>query len=199
MKGLAEREVECVEMLLLIGTPVVRWQSGSETSAATVRWQLHTHKVTMHSSSGSASKDSTHDGICSRETHGNAASHTMRWAPLRNCRSKRKILHGDETYFASYFAWCGHVARMKSDWTRLVRQVACLCTKNNGMAAESEERSGFAMPRSTFQGLEVRTGSGSECIYGVDNKHRIGWCGAQRSMTWSRGRNKSWLIARSSI
>ena len=36
-----------------------------------------------------------------------------RWARLlRNCRKKHKILHGDETYFASYFSWCGHIARI---------------------------------------------------------------------------------------
>ena len=26
--------------------------------------------------------------------------------------SKHKLPHGDETYFARYFLWCGHVARM---------------------------------------------------------------------------------------
>ena len=36
-----------------------------------------------------------------------------RWARLlRNCRAKHKFPHGDETYFASYFLWCGHIARI---------------------------------------------------------------------------------------
>ena len=37
----------------------------------------------------------------------------IRWSKLlHNCRAKDKILHGDEMYFASYFSWCGHVARL---------------------------------------------------------------------------------------
>ena len=40
-------------------------------------------------------------------------SHVCRWARLpRNCRAKHKLPQGDETYFASYFSWCGHVAWM---------------------------------------------------------------------------------------
>ena len=26
--------------------------------------------------------------------------------------AQHKLLHGDEEYFANYFSWCGHVARM---------------------------------------------------------------------------------------
>ena len=39
--------------------------------------------------------------------------HMTRWSRLlRNCRTKHKIMHGDETYFAHYFSWCGHIARL---------------------------------------------------------------------------------------
>ena len=42
-----------------------------------------------------------------------AETHMTRWARLlRNCRAKHKFPHGDETYFASYFSWCGHIARI---------------------------------------------------------------------------------------
>ena len=27
---------------------------------------------------------------------------------MRNSRTKHKLPHGHETYFASYFSWCGH-------------------------------------------------------------------------------------------
>ena len=48
-----------------------------------------------------------------RRPEESAESHMTRWArPLRNCRAKHKFPHGDETYFASYFSWCGHVARV---------------------------------------------------------------------------------------
>ena len=40
-------------------------------------------------------------------------THMIRWSKLlHNCRAKHKISHGDEMYFASYFSWCGHVARL---------------------------------------------------------------------------------------
>ena len=42
-----------------------------------------------------------------------AESHMTRWARLlRNCRAKQKFIHGDDTYFASCFSWCGHIARI---------------------------------------------------------------------------------------
>ena len=38
----------------------------------------------------------------------------IRWSKLlHNCRTKHKILHVDGMYFASYFSWCGHVARLE--------------------------------------------------------------------------------------
>ena len=40
---------------------------------------------------------------------------------------KHKILHYDETYFASYFSWCGHVARLtKADPKRETGQIFML-------------------------------------------------------------------------
>ena len=42
-----------------------------------------------------------------------AESHMTRWARLlRNCMAKHKFFHGDGTYFASFFSWCAHVARI---------------------------------------------------------------------------------------
>ena len=42
-----------------------------------------------------------------------AETHVTRWARLlRNCRAKHNLPHGDEMYFASYFSWCGHIARI---------------------------------------------------------------------------------------
>ena len=48
-----------------------------------------------------------------RSLEESAESHMTRWLRLlRNCRMKFKIMHGDETYFAQYFSWCGHIARL---------------------------------------------------------------------------------------
>ena len=48
-----------------------------------------------------------------RSLEESAESHMTRWSRLlRNCRTKYKIMHGDETYVAQYFSWCGHNARM---------------------------------------------------------------------------------------
>ena len=42
-----------------------------------------------------------------------AETHMTRWARLlRNRRAEHKLPHGDETYFANYFSWCGHIARI---------------------------------------------------------------------------------------
>ena len=42
-----------------------------------------------------------------------AETHMTRWARLlRNCRAKHKFPHGDATYFARYFSWWGHIARI---------------------------------------------------------------------------------------
>ena len=47
-----------------------------------------------------------------------AESHMIRWSRLtRNCRTKHTLPHGDETYFAQYFSWCGHIARITSRGT----------------------------------------------------------------------------------
>ena len=43
----------------------------------------------------------------------NAGTHMTRWARLlRTCRAKHKLPHGDEVHFASFFSWCGHIARI---------------------------------------------------------------------------------------
>ena len=110
----------------------------------------------------------------------NAESHIVHWTRFpRTCKAKRTFLHGDETCFASHFSWCGHVARMTV--IDSMRETSRLCMhKKHGVAAESEETGGFAMPRSTIQGLEVGAGSGAVCWHGMDTGwHRIGWCGAQ--------------------
>ena len=50
-----------------------------------------------------------------RSDEESAESHMTRWARLiPNCRCKHKLLHADETYFAQYFSWCGHVARIST-------------------------------------------------------------------------------------
>ena len=39
----------------------------------------------------------------------------VRWSRLRrNCRAKHKFPQGDDTYFAQYFSWCGHIARIST-------------------------------------------------------------------------------------
>ena len=48
-----------------------------------------------------------------RRPEDSAESHMTRWARLlRYCRAKYKFPHSDETYFASNFSWCGHIARI---------------------------------------------------------------------------------------
>ena len=48
-----------------------------------------------------------------RSSEESTESYMARWSRLlRNCRSKHKILHGDETCFAEYFSWCRHNARL---------------------------------------------------------------------------------------
>ena len=42
-----------------------------------------------------------------------AEAHMTRCARLlRKCRANHKLPHGDATYFASYFSWCGHIAHI---------------------------------------------------------------------------------------
>ena len=52
----------------------------------------------------------------------------IRWFKLlHNCRRNHKLLHGDDMYFASYFLWCGHVARLtKADPQRETSRVFVL-------------------------------------------------------------------------
>ena len=62
---------------------------------------------------------------CSTET---PEAHMIRWSKLlHNCRGKHKILHGEETYFESSFASCGHVARLtKTDLQRETSRIFML-------------------------------------------------------------------------
>ena len=55
-------------------------------------------------------------------------AHMRRWSKLlHNCRGKRKILHGDEMYFANFLSWCGHVARLtKADPQRETSRIFML-------------------------------------------------------------------------
>ena len=59
-----------------------------------------------------------------------------RWArPLPNCRAKHKFQHGDEKYFASYFSWCGHTARIatrdpKKETSILFQHKNIACLRN---------------------------------------------------------------------
>ena len=49
-----------------------------------------------------------------------------------------------------------------------MRETCRLFVETHGVAALCEERGGFAMPRSTCQGLELGAGSGSVCRRGMD-------------------------------
>ena len=83
-----------------------------------------------------------------------AEAHMTRWARLLcNVRAKHKLQHGDEIYFASYFSWCGHNARIT---TRDPRRE----TKYDA-ASDPEEGTGLAMSWTSLQSLEVGAGSGS--------------------------------------
>ena len=60
-----------------------------------------------------------------------AEAHMIRWSRLlHNCRAKHKLLRGDELKFASYFSWCGHVARVTKKWARNVKRVRIFTLKN---------------------------------------------------------------------
>ena len=59
-----------------------------------------------------------------------AESHMVLWSRLiRNCRAKHKVLHGDVTYFARYFSWCGHIARITT--RDLGRETIRMCMNKN--------------------------------------------------------------------
>ena len=117
---------------------------------------------------------------CSTET---PEVHMIRWSKLlHNCRRKYKILHGDEMYFASYFSWCGHVARLtKADPQRETSRILML--KNVEWLAEFEERARIPMSWTPLQGC----GDGSRPLRSVLAQighmwHRVGWGGGPRWM-----------------
>ena len=74
----------------------------------------------------------------------------LRTPATKNCREKHKLRHGEEMYFARYFSWCGHVARMTAIEPMSVR------AQQHGAATQS------------IHGLEVGTGSGSVCRHRMD-------------------------------
>ena len=76
---------------------------------------------------------------------------------------KHKILHGDEMYFASYFSWCGHVARLTTADPQ--RETSQIFNLKYGMAAEFEERAWITMPWTWVQGVEMGAGSRTVCWY----------------------------------
>ena len=88
-----------------------------------------------------------------------AESHLTRWARLlRKCRSKQKLPPNDETHLCQLLFVVRPCGTDDSDW----RPVGCSCT-NTWSGCRICKKNGFAMPRSTYRGLEVGTGSGSEC------------------------------------
>ena len=78
-------------------------------------------------------------------------SHMARWSRLlRHCRSKHKILHGDETYFAQYFSWCGHIARLVT--RDPARETSNMFLKKHDVASQFEEGVGHTMSWPAFFG-----------------------------------------------
>ena len=79
-----------------------------------------------------------------------AKSHMIRWSRLiRNCRSKHKFLHGDETYSAQYFSWCAHIARIST--RDPARETSKMCmNKNIAWLHELKKGVGHAMSWTSF-------------------------------------------------
>ena len=125
-----------------------------------------------------------------------AESHMTRLVRLlRNCRAQHKFLHGDETYCASWFSWCGHIARIT---TRVpTRETSKLFShKKYGLASEHEEGTGHTMSRTSPQSLEMGAGSGpmpgDECVNTAQNS--TAWRSKLEEMiNW---KNEKWSIAR---
>ena len=80
-------------------------------------------------------------------------SHMTRWSRLlRNCRTMRKIMHGDETYFA--YCTAGHMRPCKRDKQDVLEQ-------NHDVVAQFEKGVGYTMSWSAFSCLEMGTSSGT--------------------------------------
>ena len=124
VKELAEREVDCMEVLLC--DPKLLWTTEwrcdidsaschhvSHVIPVWVFWQLDSDTVTMHSPTSNPRQDvETNENVPGRTTE-TPEAHMVRWSKLlHGCRGTHKILHGDDMYFASYFSSCGHVARL---------------------------------------------------------------------------------------
>ena len=103
---------------------LVRQQSGIVTSTALVVvlrhvitvlvfWQLDSDSGTMHPPARNPRQDVETNALRFQAPTETLEARMIRWSKLlHNCRRKHKILHYDEMYFASYFSWCGHVARL---------------------------------------------------------------------------------------
>ena len=85
-------------------------------------------------------------------------THMTRWARLlRNCSAKYKLPRGDETYFGSYFSWCGHIARITTRDPK--RETSKLFLhKNNAWLRSLKKETGTQCHGTPFQSLEVGAG-----------------------------------------
>ena len=81
--------------------------------------------ITMHPFARNLRQDAGTNDIRAQVRHGNTRStHDTVVKIAAQRQEKHKILHGDETYFASYFSWCGNVARLtKADPKREMSQI----------------------------------------------------------------------------
>ena len=106
-----------------------------------------------------------------RHTIETPEAHMIRWSKLpHNCRRKHKILHGDETYFASYFSWCGHVARLtKVDPQRETSRIFTL--KNVEWLRNLKREFGSQQcHRRRVRGVEMEAGSGTVSGHRLDER-----------------------------
>ena len=78
-----------------------------------VRGQLDIDTYSMRTSESGARPHAEKMIYVPRSSEVSADSHMVRWSRLlRNCRDKHEFLHGDDTSFARYLSWCGHIARI---------------------------------------------------------------------------------------
>ena len=128
-----------MEVILCDTKIVVRQQNSIATSTAPVVilrhiitvlvfWQLDSDSVTILHLRAIQDKMLIRMTYVPKHTTETPEAHMIRWSKLQhNCRRKHKILHGDEMYFASYFSWCGPVARLtKADPKRETSRIFTL-------------------------------------------------------------------------
>ena len=119
-KELAEREVSAwqrfyaLRQLLCDNNVALKYRLRVLTSCVVSpmrKFNLHTH--TMCTSARCTGSHAEKMIYVRRLPDESAETHMTRWARLlRNCRAKHKLQHGDESFFASYFSWCGRIARI---------------------------------------------------------------------------------------